>query len=331
MRVRLFALLSTLALFLVAAVPASASSEGHPYLALGDSVAFGTNPLLDSSNAGNFTGYPSIVAQQLNVEDVNVACPGEATGSFISLTGLDNVCRGYRSVFPLHTSYSGTQLAFATNFLKHNPRTRLVTFGLDRGDYRVEGYRALSEGGSTFSIRGVDVTLNLGGRHQALNAAAALAASEFAGVPLAAGAAALGDVRVEHRMEEKSTPAGYTIIDDAYNASPESMLAAFDTLAEQPRTGRLLAVLGEMRELGSLSEAAHRRVGQRAAEVFDAFSVVDGSHARAMAQAGGGEVVADRAAAAEWVKRNAVAGDRLLVKASHGLRLDQLVEELTAT
>ena len=86
-----------------------------------------------------------------------------------------------------------------------------------------------------------------------------------------------------------------------------------------------------MRELGSLSEAAHRRVGQRAAEVFDAFSVVDGSHARAMAQAGGGEVVADRAAAAEWVKRNAVAGDRLLVKASHGLRLDQLVEELTAT
>jgi lysophospholipase L1-like esterase len=135
MRVRLFALLSTLALFLVAAVPASASSEGHPYLALGDSVAFGTNPLLDSSNAGNFTGYPSIVAQQLNVEDVNVACPGEATGSFISLTGLDNVCRGYRSAFPLHTSYSGTQLAFATNFLKHNPRTRLVTLGLDANDF----------------------------------------------------------------------------------------------------------------------------------------------------------------------------------------------------
>jgi len=208
---------------------------------------------------------------------------------------------------------------------------RVATFGEEKGDYRIEGYRALSEGGSHFSIRGVDVRLNLNGRHQALNAAAALAACEFAGVPLTTGAAALGDVTVEHRLEEKTTSAGFTIIDDAYNASPESMLAAFDTLADQPRTGRLLAVLGEMRELGSQSDSAHRRVGQRAAEVFDAFCVIDGAHGRAMAEAGGGEVVADRAAAAEWVRRNAAAGDRVLVKASHGLRLDQLVEELTAT
>jgi lysophospholipase L1-like esterase len=135
MRVRLFATLSALTLFVLAAVPASASSEGHPYLALGDSVAFGTNPLVDPRNANNFTGYPAIVAQQLNIEDVNVACPGEATGSFISLTGLDNVCRPYRAAFPLHVSYSGTQLAFAVNFLKHNPRTRLVTFGLDANDF----------------------------------------------------------------------------------------------------------------------------------------------------------------------------------------------------
>ena len=207
---------------------------------------------------------------------------------------------------------------------------RVATFGEERGDYRVEGYRALDGGGATFSIRGFDVRLNLSGRHQALNAAAALAAGEFAGVPLDAGAAALGEVRVEHRMEEKSTPAGYTIIDDAYNASPESMLAAFDTLAERPRSGRLLAVLGEMRELGSLSDSSHRRVGQRAAEVFDAFCVVDGAHARVMAEAGGAEVVADRAAAADWVSRNAAPGDRVLVKASRGVRLDQLVEELLA-
>jgi len=108
------------------------------------------------------------------------------------------------------------------------------------------------------------------------------------------------------------------------------MLAAFDALAEGPRTGRLLGVLGEMRELGSLAEESHRRVGQRAAEVFDAFCVVDGTHARVMAEAGGAEVMADAAAAAEWVRRNAQPGDRVLVKASHGVRLDQLVEELTA-
>src|SRR5436189_194890 len=83
------------------AIPTSASSEGHSYLALGDSVSFGFNPLLNPTNAANFTGYPEIVAQRLNIEDVNPACSGEATGSFISLTGLDNVCRPYRSAFPL--------------------------------------------------------------------------------------------------------------------------------------------------------------------------------------------------------------------------------------
>jgi lysophospholipase L1-like esterase len=128
-------MLSALALWVIAAMPASASSEGHPYLALGDSVTFGFSPLLDKSNASNFIGYPDIVAQRLNVEDVNPACSGEATGSFISMTGLDNACRPYRAFFPLHVSYTGTQLAFATNFLQNNPRTRLVTFMLDANDF----------------------------------------------------------------------------------------------------------------------------------------------------------------------------------------------------
>jgi UDP-N-acetylmuramoyl-tripeptide--D-alanyl-D-alanine ligase len=157
-----------------------------------------------------------------------------------------------------------------------------------------------------------------------------LAAGEFAGVALSAGAASLAEVRVEHRLQEMATPAGYSVIDDAYNASPESMLAAFDTITEGPRTGRLLAVLGEMRELGPMAAESHRRVGVKAAEVFDAFCVVDGENARIMAEAGGGEVVPDRAAAAEWVHRNASPGDRVLIKASHGVRLDELVNELTS-
>lgn len=138
MRVRLFALLSAAALFVLAAVPASASSEGHSYLALGDSVPFGFNPNPALwSNAANFTGYPEIVAQRLNIEDVNATCPGEATGGFISLTGTDNVCRGYRFFLhePLHVSYSGTQLAFATGYLTTHPRTRLVTLTLGANDF----------------------------------------------------------------------------------------------------------------------------------------------------------------------------------------------------
>lgn len=131
---RLVVVATTLALCLVSAAPAAASSEGHGYLALGDSVAFGTNPLLNPANASNFTGYPEIVADTLDIEDVNASCPGEATGGFISSTGLDNVCRPYRALFPLHVEYTGTQLAFAVDYLKNNPRTRLVTIDLGAND-----------------------------------------------------------------------------------------------------------------------------------------------------------------------------------------------------
>jgi len=207
---------------------------------------------------------------------------------------------------------------------------RVASFGNDRGDYRVEGFQPIEGGGSQFTVRGVEVRLAMAGRHQALNAAAALAAGDFAGVSVEAGSSALAGVKVEHRLEEIPAPGGYSIIDDAYNASPESMIAAFDALAESRRAGRLLAVLGEMRELGSLSEESHRRVGERAAEVFDAVCVVDGERAKPMAQAAGAELVPDGAGAADWVKRNATAGDRVLVKASHGVRLDELVKDLTA-
>jgi UDP-N-acetylmuramoyl-tripeptide--D-alanyl-D-alanine ligase len=205
----------------------------------------------------------------------------------------------------------------------------VATFGLEAGDYRAENYRALPEGGSTFTVRGAVVHLALEGRHQALNAAAALAAGDFAGVPVESGAEALSQVAVEHRLQEVTTLAGFVLVDDAYNASPESMLAAFAAMADRPRRGRLLAVLGEMRELGPLAEESHRVVGRRASEVFDAVCVIDGENGRILAEAAAAEVVPDRAAAVAWVRKNAREGDRVLVKGSHGIHLDKVVNELT--
>ena len=205
---------------------------------------------------------------------------------------------------------------------------RVRSFGVVAGDFRAEDYQAL-EGGGQFSVRGVDVKLGLEGRHQAVNAVAALATGVTAGVTLADGAAALANVAVEHRLQELPTARGYTIVDDAYNASPESMIAAFEALAESPRRGRLLAVLGQMAELGAVSEESHRRVGLRAAEVFDAVCVLDGERARVLAEAAGAELVAGRPAARDWVRRNAREGDRVLVKGSHSTHLDEVVRELT--
>lgn len=135
MRLRLLALLSAAALFVLAAVPASASDGGHSYLALGDSVPFGFSPLVNPANAHNFVGYPEIVAEALELRDVNATCPGEATGGFLSLTGTDNVCRPYRAAFPLHVRYSSSQMAFAMAFLhSHKNNTRLVTLTLGAND-----------------------------------------------------------------------------------------------------------------------------------------------------------------------------------------------------
>src|SRR5690349_20390365 len=78
----------------------------------------------------------------------------------------------------------------------------VASFGESAGDYRVDGYETLSDGGSRFSVRGVEVRLAMDGRHQALNAAAALAAGDFAGVPIEIGAPALAEVNVEHRLQE---------------------------------------------------------------------------------------------------------------------------------
>ena len=112
------------------------ANDDHPYLALGDSVVFGyiTKAGFEYGNPHNFVGYPDYVSQALRFTTTNASCPGEATGGFISATGADNGCRTFRANFPLHVSYTGTQLQFATTFLAAHRNTRLVTIGLGAND-----------------------------------------------------------------------------------------------------------------------------------------------------------------------------------------------------
>jgi lysophospholipase L1-like esterase len=108
------------------------------YLALGDSIAFGYDPLrpaADRSDPTNFVGYPEVVAKTLDLNLTNASCPGEASGGFISLTGVDRKCRTfYRANYPLHVSYATSQLDFAVSYLHSHPRTRLVTLNLGGND-----------------------------------------------------------------------------------------------------------------------------------------------------------------------------------------------------
>lgn len=133
--------LACLALVSVVAPPGSASgpaqrgqSGDRPYLALGDSVPFGFDPLDNSGDASNFAGYPAGVQRRLGYDLTNATCPGEASGGFVSPAGVDNGCRHYHSANPLHAGYDSTQLDYAVEFLEAHPRTALVTLTLGAND-----------------------------------------------------------------------------------------------------------------------------------------------------------------------------------------------------
>ena len=116
---------------------ALADSNRGSVLSLGDSVVFGyiTQDGPAYVNADNFIGYPELVGAAMKLNDVNASCPGETTAGFLSLTGADNGCRPYRSRFPLHESYTSTQMDFALAYLGANKRkTRLVTLSLGAND-----------------------------------------------------------------------------------------------------------------------------------------------------------------------------------------------------
>ena len=115
------------------AVRATDQPAGPTYLALGDSVAFGFNPLVDLKTV-EVTGYPELLAAQRGLDVMNLACPGEASGGFVSPTGADNHCRENRRAYPLHVAYDGTQLQAALDILARSPDIQLVTIDLGAND-----------------------------------------------------------------------------------------------------------------------------------------------------------------------------------------------------
>ncbi|MBS1707605.1 MAG: UDP-N-acetylmuramoyl-tripeptide--D-alanyl-D-alanine ligase [Armatimonadetes bacterium] len=140
------------------------------------------------------------------------------------------------------------------------------TFGTTPdAECRVLGYRA--DGLVGCVVRGTldgqewEVELPLLGRHQATNAAAAILAAHSAGVAVLDAADALQHVEQMPMRMEVVERAGVRILVDTYNASPDSTVAALRALCDTAVEGRRLAVLGEMKELGTYTESGHRQVG----------------------------------------------------------------------
>jgi UDP-N-acetylmuramoyl-tripeptide--D-alanyl-D-alanine ligase len=198
-----------------------------------------------------------------------------------------------------------------------------------------------SDGCATFDLaRGderIPVRLTVPGEHMVPNAVAAAAIGTTVGVDLGACAIALSGATVSHwRMESFTTPTGIRVVNDAYNANPESMAAALKTARWMAGGSRLIAVLGGMAELGPIAAEAHDRVGELAARIRVDRLITVGEDARPIAAAGEREGVEpenvasydDPADAIEDVRRTARPGDVVLVKASRVVGLERVAEAL---
>jgi UDP-N-acetylmuramoyl-tripeptide--D-alanyl-D-alanine ligase len=207
-------------------------------------------------------------------------------------------------------------------------------------DYRAAAIRS-GDSGSVFEVRcrraqwDGQYRIQLLGRHQVANALLALAVGaelDLDAAQIQRGLAACAPSKMRLQL---SRAGGVRVLDDAYNANADSMLAALETLRALPCPGRRVAVLGDMAELGESSGPAHAEVGRRAAELgLDQLFAVGtrAAETAAAARKGGLRNVAeflDVEDAARAVNEFARQGDVVLVKASRAMRLERITETLS--
>ncbi|MBU3693490.1 MAG: UDP-N-acetylmuramoyl-tripeptide--D-alanyl-D-alanine ligase [Rhodocyclaceae bacterium] len=208
-----------------------------------------------------------------------------------------------------------------------------LTFGLDPAAQVSGTVTGDTDGAVTVSHAGATATCRLAipGRHNAHNACAAVAAALAAGVGLADAVTALeGFGGAKGRLQVKRAANGATLIDDTYNANPDSMEAAIAVLAgrAQPR----ILVLGDMGELGPDEAALHREVGAAARAAGLECLLVTGELSRHMVAGfgAGAEHFASHAALIDALRARLTPATTALVKGSRFMRMEQVVEALAA-
>ncbi|MBW1709182.1 MAG: UDP-N-acetylmuramoyl-tripeptide--D-alanyl-D-alanine ligase [Deltaproteobacteria bacterium] len=213
-------------------------------------------------------------------------------------------------------------------------------FSLD-ADVRAKKIKHRGLKGCSFDLEtseeAVTIKLPLYGRHNINNALAAAAISLSLGLtPVQIRDALAGMKPFPGRLELKKMPGPIYLLDDTYNSNPVSVKAALTVLASLKGQGRMIAVLGDMLELGSAGEAAHARIGQEAAEMgLDLLAGV-GPLAEIMIRSAEKcglspnrlKHFEDQEQATGWLKSRLRPLDRLLIKGSRGMHLEKIVKRL---
>lgn len=214
-----------------------------------------------------------------------------------------------------------------------------VGFGFGPGaEVRGKDRRPQGQNGQVLQVEwGQDswtLPLAVPGEHQAMNALAATAVGLALGVSPEETVRALKDfVAIPRRSQVQVLPGGVNLLNDCYNANPASMAMALKTLMELKGSGRAVAALGDMLELGALSAEAHRELGRQAARMGLDFLVIYGEHRYEVAQgaeeagfpATGLFPVASREEGARLLKGWLSPGDWLLVKGSRSMHMEAII------
>jgi UDP-N-acetylmuramoyl-tripeptide--D-alanyl-D-alanine ligase len=227
-----------------------------------------------------------------------------------------------------------------TNRIAARTQASVVRVGFSgNNDWRAVDLRS-GPGGTQFQVEGPKTEFagkyrtRLLGRHQVANALFALALGVELGLDREEIARGLAECRAPRMRLELWSWGGVHVLDDAYNANADSVLAALRTLQEMPCSGRRVAVLGDMAELGAHTEAAHEEIGRRAAELGVGQLFAVGKLAPVVARGARGAGMnrvfefTDVATAAGAVKSFVKQGDVVLLKASRATHLERIAEVL---
>ena len=247
------------------------------------------------------------------------------------------ICAGLPDGAPLALNADNDLLPTA----KIPPRLRPVWFGIDAENADVRAVDIAPAGtGTSFTLVDkefgkFEVTIPTAGRHTVYDALAAYAAATRLGLDAARAAAALADYRTTGMRQNIVEKQGVTIIEDCYNASPDSMKAALSVLHDLPVQGRRIALLGDMLELGDATETGHRQTGEWAAGAGVDLLIAYGPLSAAMAEAAKEKEVSvihcqTAQEVVQCLQQNVHPGDALLAKASHAMGLENVLQKFYA-
>lgn len=193
----------------------------------------------------------------------------------------------------------------------------------DVDDFGVEGIEFSVERGGEKTV----VRLPVPGVHNAVNGAIAMAVGERFNIEPGESAKGLEKAVLTGRRLRRTKGATVSIIDDTYNANPASMMSALDVLSKS-RADRRIAILGDMFELGGDTEKLHRRIGEYARSIGIDQVIAVGDLAVNIAAGAGGVYFHDKKSLLDVIGDYIQQGDLILVKASRGMEMEEIVEAL---